>query len=71
MRVVKSCLERSLVLDAKDEWDFYVPTIALATNATVSRAHGYTPFEVKFRTPFYAPFDEDLGKIVFEEGNPD
>ena len=61
MRVVKTYLERSLALDAREEWDFFVPTIGLATNVTVSRAHGYTPFEVQFGTKFFAPFDEELG----------
>ena len=40
-------------------------------NVTISRAHGYTPFEVMFGTKFHAPFDEDLGNLVFEEGEPD
>ena len=40
-------------------------------NVTMSRTHGYTPFEVMFGTKFPALFDEELGNLIFEDGNPD
>ena len=43
----------------------------MAMNATMSRAYGYTPYEVMFGTEFHAAFDEELEHIVFEEGDPD